>query len=525
MSDLNNDSNLSRSLFIQPKYSRFLLLRFNDTAVIICLVLFSFYVGLTRFAYLQGEDYGVFLSVFGFVAKGVPLYSGILEIKDPLFLLTGAVLVKLFGPEGPFLLDILLFMVAGAMAYKTAVALNFDRFTSATGSVIILLTLSGIYYGSMRSTLFAIVLVIIAYFAAARGHAVLTGLVIAGVGGFKMPYLMVCLPVVLLLYEQDRTIKAIYRVILGFLLGCSAIFILLVVRGEFVSYLMMVSENFVYKSVYMKVLGRTEGMEGHIQTIASTGTSIGIFGLVLIVAVSLGILIPSRVSRLSILTLGSISALVLLLLSISAMWPHHFQVLAIYIWPLGLLLVSSMQTCLTNQVWLSNLSLFSHKLLVGIVLLLALSVLLIGLKGSGTYFTFKPKMPLNQVFNHKWSVPPEIVALEMAFSKHGGEKTFSRLGANDDSGFGAFLSEKWHLSCPRIGQYGHEPENIVNATLHCFETIPRYVIASPVFFSLQRSAGSFEQFRMKMLIILKDKFHCTSVVDWDNAIICVRRQA
>lgn len=522
MSRSKRSQNFANYLFAQPAECKHQYLQFGDTAAIICLVLFSFYVGLTRFEYLQGEDYGVFLSVFGFVAKGVPLYSGVFDIKDPLFLLTGAVLVKLFGPEGPFLLDILLFMVAGAMAYKTACALNFDRFTAVTGSVILLLTLSGGYYGSMRSTLFATVLVVIAYFVAARGYAVLTGLVIAGVGGFKMPYLMLCLPVILLLCEQDRTIKVTYRVIFGFLLGCSAIFILLVVRGEFVPYLMMVGENFVYQSVYMKVLGRTEGMAGHLETIASTGTSIGTFGFVLIVAVGLGILIPSRVSRVKTLALGAISTLVLLFLSISAMWGHHFQVLALYIWPLGLLLVSSLRTYLTNEEWLVDLKLFSHQLLAGIVLLLSLSALLLGLNGSRTYFTVKPKVALNQVFNHKWSVPTEIVALESAYAKHGGEKSFSRLGANDDSGFGAFISDEWHLSCPRIGQYGHEPEHVVNATLRCVETMPHYVIASPVFFSLQRSAGSFEKFREDMLLILKQKFNCVPVAGWDHAVVCVR---
>jgi putative flippase GtrA len=507
-----------------PSPRQFFQSKSINIVVIIFLMIFSLYVGLTRFEYSQGEDMGIWLSVFGFVAKGVPLYSGVFDNKDPLFLLSGAYLVNQFGAEAPFLLDVLLFIVVAPVAYRASCAFGFDRFTSFAGAVILVLTLSGGFYSGLRSTLFAAVLIILALFAATRGYAVIAGIIVAVVGGFKMPYLMLCLPIIPLIYEQGKSYKAISRVVLGFIIGGSSIIILLIVRGEFNSYLSLIRENFFYQSDYMKALGRTEGIKGNLETIASMGINIQSFIIVIVIAVCTNLLNPSGVSRLNILALGFMSGLVLVYLAMSGMWPHHFQVLALYIWPLSILLIGFLQTYLHPNPFLWTQRSIAGRLLRAIAFSLSVFALFVGLNGSRVFFTNKSKVPLTEVFHHKWQIAPEIAALNTAYTINGGEKTFARLGANDDSGFGMFIENKWDLSCARFWQDGHEPMEIMKNTLRCFETKPNYVIASPVFFSLQRYAGSFNKFRDDMLLILKQNFDCASVQDWDHAMVCVRRK-
>jgi hypothetical protein len=235
----------------------------------------------------------------------------------------------------------------------------------------------------------------------------------------------------------------------------------------------------------------------------------------------LGFLQTKGFSKSRVLVLGSLSVLVLLYLTLTAMWSHHFQVLALYIWPISLILIDFMQKQVFSEQEFEAGKLFNNQIVLALSFLFALIALLTALTGSRTYFTTVSKVPLNEIFHHHWYVAPEITALEAAF--HGGAKTFARLGANEDSGFGAFIGKEWHLSCARTALYGFESEQIIQETLNCMDTKPNYVIASPVFFSLKRDAGTFNNFRAKSIEILNSKFVCTPVIGWDNAKICVRK--
>jgi hypothetical protein len=249
----------------------------NHFLIYLSIILITTYVGFSRLEYSQAEDMGLFLSVFGFISKGSTLYSDIFEIKDPLFLLSGGYLLKLFGPEAPFLFDIILFIFCGIFSYKLGQRLNFSKLNSYLASTVLTLTLSGQFYQSMRSTLFAITLILLALLFATERKVILSGIVIALVGGFKMPYLLVCCTVLPIIYEEKNRNKLLAGLIFGFLIGCLFIVGILIYRNELLPYLSMVEENFRYASIYQKVIGFETGIPGHAATIKNvTGLNVWI---------------------------------------------------------------------------------------------------------------------------------------------------------------------------------------------------------------------------------------------------------
>jgi len=484
----------------------------NHSLIYLSIILIASYVGLSRLEYSQSEDMGIFLSIFGFLSKGSSLYSGIFDIKDPLFLLSGGYLFKLFGPEAPYLLDIILFIFCGIISYKLAQRLSFSNLNSYVASIVLILTLSGQFYNSMRSTLFAITLILLAILFSAERKLIFSGITIAIVGGFKMPYLLVCCTVLPIIYAEKNKTQILLRLILGFLIGCSFIIGILIYRNELVPYLSMAQENFRYAAIYQKVVGFQTGIPGHIETIkGNTGIKVWILFFISYFFVLLNFKKLLKTSKELIL----LPSLVIIFLLLSALWPHHFQIMGLFAWAIFLLGFNTFERHFNKNQPLNiknQISLFP-----------ILFFMILAISASGLSFKLKPKMAFENIINNNWSMAPEIYALDSAYIKHARAQTFARLGANEDMGFGAFISDKWTLSCPRIGQYGHESNEVVNEMIECIKNKPNYVVISSVFFDLNRNFGTYNYFRDETKKILHANFTCQNIPNWGKGQICIRK--
>ena len=484
----------------------------NYLLIYLSIILIATYLGSSRLEYSQAEDMGIFLSMFGFVSKGISLYSGIFDIKDPLFLLSGGYLFKLFGPEAPYLLDIILFIFCGTFSFKLAEEMNFSKLNSYLASIVLLLSLSGQFYNSMRSTLFAITLILLALLLATQRKAILSGIVIALVGGFKMPYLLICCTVLPRIYTEKNRNKLLTGLILGFLIGCLFIAGILIYRNELLPYLSMVQENFRYASIYQKVSGFKTGIPGHIETIKNvTGFNVWILIFIAYYFFLLNIKQLLQTSKELIL----LPSLVIVFLLLTSLWPHHFQIMGLFAWAIFLLGFNIFERHFNKEQPLNIKNQIS--------LLPILFFVIIAIGASGLSFKLKPKMLFENIINNNWSIAPEIHALDSAYIRYRRSQSFARLGANEDQGFGAFISDQWTLSCPRIGQYGHESNKVVNQMLECIKNKPNYVVVSPVFFDLNRNYGTYNSLRNEMIKILNANFICETIPNWGKGQICIRK--
>ena len=111
-----------------------------ESYVYLLIILFAILVGLTKIQYNQNEDMGLFLSEFALIANGHLPYKEIFEIKDPLFLLEGGLIYKLFGPQGIFLQDIFLLLICAPLSYRIGRKMELNPFFAALGSIIFILT-------------------------------------------------------------------------------------------------------------------------------------------------------------------------------------------------------------------------------------------------------------------------------------------------------------------------------------------------------------------------------------------------
>jgi len=498
----------------------------SDKLIVIALLVFSFYIALARFQISQAEDFGIFLSVFGFLNKGYKLYAEVFELKDPLFLWSGSLLVRFLGPSAPYLLDLILIPLTAILGYIICINLSVNRFIALFGSVILTLTAAGNYYSTMRSTLFALTLVMLSMLCIQCNFYLVGGIIIAAVAGFKLPYLIFCVPFGLIVFS--RGFQAIFHLIFGFTIGCGMIISMLLLRGEWGGYLSMVMENFHYKDVFMEVIGKAPGFTGHFQVIQEI-TGGNILFLIIIAAYSLYLAFDCYKNFGKggdyLIFLSILPFLSLLFLSLSGMWAHHFQIMALFAWPVTVILLSYLYAIIIcGDIGHSTLK-FHGFIQIIAVLKISISLILLGfaLRYSGLMFPERNLSNIIQSLNYSFYLAPEVIALDRAYKEHGGDKTFFRLGANDDSGFGFQIGDDWRLSCPRVWQYGQETRGTTDATLECLKSKPRYVVVSPSFNSIERAAGEYSYFKKSAQEELVDLFNCNSLGYWQSAMICIRK--
>ena len=485
------------------------------------LVAIGFVVSINRVYFTQSEDMGIFQTVSALVSNGYRLYDEASEIKDPLFFYYASGFFSVFGPRGFFLIDILWITFSAPIAYIFGIRYKFSKLISYFSSIVFLVTLTGLYYQPFRTQIAAIILVLVMMIMAAERKWLLAGAIAGLILLFKMPFgIFLVLPLVVLVRLQ-RPLQHMTKFILGFTTTILGLFSFMYARKEFFPYLEMVKENFNYEDTYPEILGRKGGILGHLEQWNS-------FNNMLVSYLVLQIFLFFFVSRmignshffeLVLLYLGNF--LIGIYASLTLNWIHHLQIFSLFALFGTLILGKALQLEFEKSPGTSKPKIREREHFESRVAIIFL-VFMVLITNIGTKISLTPAMDLNQWFSPTWVKPTEITLLESIKVEPGVEKTFTRLGANEDNGYGMFLDSSWRFKCGRTMIYGGETQYAAEKFIKCLDSSPNFVIVSPQFTQYSSWQGIYQKIYSSSMGILKDKFLCTSN-DWSTSYnVCQR---
>jgi hypothetical protein len=488
---------------------------------IISLIAIGFAVSINRVYFTQSEDMGLFQTVSALVSNGYRLYEEAYEIKDPLFFYYASGFFSIFGPRGFFLIDILWITLAAPIAYIFGIRYKFPKFISFFCAIVFLLTLTGLYYQPFRTQIAAIVLVLVMMIAAAEKKWLLAGVVGALILGFKMPFgIFLILPLMVLARFKGPLIHFV-RFVLGFTTTTLGLLSFMHIRGEFFPYIEMIRENFNYEDTYPEILGRKTGIIGHLEQWNS-------FNNMFLTYLVLQVFLFSWASRMKrnqhfaelvLLYVGNI--LTGIYAALTTNWVHHLQIFSLFALFTTLILCTALQQEFENLPGKTAPKLRDRQHFQPGAAIISITLIVL-ITSIGAKVSLTPSMNLNQWFSPTWIKPTEIALLESVKVEPGVEKSFTRLGANEDNGYGMFLDPSWRFKCARTMIYGGETRYAAKKFIGCLDTLPNFVIISPMFTQNNSRKGIYQELYSTSMRILREKFLCTSN-DWSSSYnVCER---
>lgn len=478
----------------------------------LCLFIFGIAIGFMTLSYTQNEDMGIFISETALIARGTHVYTGIFEVKDPLFLWLGGLATWLVDLRAPFLVDAVFVMVSPLVAFKFGRSLQLSRMSSAICGVAFSCALSGTYYQSFRTGTIALVLLVCTLWAAQTKKWTLTGVLSVLVIGFKMAYAPLLLGLCAYFFLRPERLSKILKFVAGAIPTGLVILATLAIRGELSGFMSMVKLNFHYRKIFPQVVGFKPGIAGHIEVLNSNSSSFLI--LVALLVVSLAVVIKKVFLRQDFVEITALMLTfvgVLIFLLSSAMWFHHLQPLSVLL--LSFLLLSSFVLEISRK----DNSFFWRSISI---------IVVVGAFGSlqitGFRFPVRAQIPVRTWLSPQWVQPPEAIFVKNNQSKLLLEKDFARLGPNDDMGLAAFLPIQWKLVCRDYAQYGHETTEMISDMMNCMAKKPNYIFVSPGFFALERASGTYALLKQLSTEMLKTNFRCVPMIEREGAQFCTR---
>lgn len=285
------------------------------------------------------SDQGVFLSVAARILDGDVLYVDVIDNKDPLFFYTYAAALFAGGYRGPFALDAAWFALSSMSIGLLVRELKAPTSAVLCAAVVYPLALAASWYRPGLSMLGALALSPLAGWLWLRGRPALSGVVVAIVLLFKLNLgLLVVAPIAvfLALRMPDRPTRAaqVGRAAIGFGGAAVAAAALLAVQGALGAYLEVVRNNLHYAGA--RSAGTPAAIRGHVEVVRGVFADAGrwqtpaalLFAALVCVAVVLTVRRSGwRGATLGIAALGTLGA-GLVTLALTAIWPHHLQLLA-----------------------------------------------------------------------------------------------------------------------------------------------------------------------------------------------------
>jgi glycerol-3-phosphate acyltransferase PlsY len=476
-------------------------------------------IAILRVNFSQAEDMGIFLTVSGMVAHGYHLYSQIFDIKDPLFFYSAAASIRALGVRGPFVLDAFLIIISAPLAYLLGLLFRVKKWVALSSSIFFLLTLTGTYYQSFRTQIAAIDLVLLLTISCLLDKWYFGGLIFLTILGFKLPFgIFIVIPLIIILRSQNKN-----RNILRFGIGLASSGVLLALfmqlRGELLPYIRMNIENFKYQSGYQAIVGQRHGILGHLLVWNQGNGNVVYF----VLGTFLFFVVVKKSSSENSLKLVSISVLICIFvfLAETAMWYHHLQILA--------LAVPFMSYCVLQEFVDRSQSISirkgtrtaenAEKLNPGFLIFLLIALLL----HTGFQMPAQSTMSLNRWFHPQWYNPSEIAMLGSVQLPTDVPHTFARIGANDDSGFGAFLTQEWKFKCTRVAIGGYESQEVIDAFDNCLKSQVNFILVSPQFAGQSNRGGTYPYYLSQTNGLLNVYFSCNDLLH-NGFRICTRKE-
>ena len=469
-----------------------------------------------RIFFTQDADIGIFLSISSLVAKGYTLYSEAFEIKDPYFFYSNGLFLKLFGLRGPFFLDSLYLLLVPFLTYFISIKYKLTHLQSYLATIFFVFTYSGLYFQPVRTQTPAIIAFLAATLSLKYCKYFLAGIFCSIVLLSKLPLIVLCisfLPVLLSL-DVGTKIRSFMKFIFGFSLFSTLFYVIMHLRGEFFPYLRMIQENFTYAGSFTSLVGMPTGVLGHIKLWDDSKNRVIVYLMLVIVLFFITIKMRNSknievyfVSLLAMISIG-------VFLAMTMLWWHHLEILCLIVLFGFVSIFNFGNEMIKNSS--KDISLF--------ITVLGLALTIFNAGAAGVTFQSQPSMQFSSWLKPSWTVPIEISALNSVTMDKQSDKSFARLGINDELGFIAFLPDDWQFECDRLGILGWESESTLKEHLDCLSARPKVILISEMHYKINLSAGYFPEFKSHVDRLLLDRFECRYL--WDTKFkVCVRRDA
>jgi hypothetical protein len=261
-------------------------------------------------------------------------------------------------------------------------------------------------------------------------------------------------------------------------------------RGELLPYIRMNIENFTYQSGYQAIVGQTPGFVGHLIIWNQNSGNVMYFvfgGIITFVLVR-----KTENNRNLRLATIAVCTCVAIFLAETAMWYHHLQILALTVPFFSFCILEEITDRIQPTLVRKRLPNLTRRtsLNPGVLVVILIALLM----HTGFMMPSQSTMSINKWIDPQWSTPAEIAMLNTINIPAGSSHTFSRLGANDDSGFGAFLPREWKFRCSRVLIGGIESRETIDNLDNCLKSQVNFILVSPKFSGESNRAGTYPYF-------------------------------
>jgi len=192
---------------------------------------------------------------------------------------------------------------------------------------------------------------------------------------------------------------------------------------------------------------------------------------------------------------------------ISAMWPHHLQVLCLLAWSSTLIFLEATANHLK----------FPEVIISYAVIPILITLQLTGWRIPSVYTNLFAKAS-----SPSWQIPPEVNYINSNKSQFQGVQHYARLGPNDDLGLAAFLDDNFILVCRNYAQVGFESDAKITEIRDCIKKMPEVIFVSSGFNTLIRPTGNYEELKRVVNKVLSEDFICQEIDARPGASVCIR---
>lgn len=469
-----------------------------------CALLVGFAIVLVRGEPIVLGDQGVFLSIAARMLDGDHLYSGVVDNKDPLFFYTYAGALWVGGWRAPFALDGIWLAIAGMSFALLLRELRAPRPAVVAGFFMYPLALTIGWYEPGLSMLGGLAFAPLVGWLWLRGRFAASGAALGVVMLFKLSVVLVAAgPVAAFIFlgaPGGSRVRQLAKGAAGVVTVVGAAAAVLAVRGELRAYLDVLVYDFYYTDEGLVGRGKSSGIAGHLgvvreflgglQTVAAV-VVLGVF----LVAVYVGRTRQGRAFQL--VAAAAITTLIATLttLALTAIWPHHLQMLA---YPV--VLVAAALITVTRSY---------HGQRAGMV---AAGVCVLFLVLSTAKDEVRHGVPAA-----RWFSAPQTAtaaALETARMRFYGRLdrvTYMHLGQNSENAHAVFLNDGFALTCPRFHQYPHDPGKQLRDVLDCVKKAnPMLILVTPSLFDLPGATAQWDTFVSGAQHLLESRYDMIS---------------
>jgi hypothetical protein len=427
-----------------------------------CAIPTWFFVGSSA-VMTRDIDGGIFLSLAAGLGRGLPLYLGVWENKDPLFPVAMLAASKV-SPAGPFVMDWFWISLAAFGGWLVARSLMSADRALFVGLVLIPFVMVGPFYVAGWSNTPGNALILLGLGLAMARRGVAAGVVIGLVAFTRLiewPIGLTCLLVLVLIPTMRRVGLRALSAMLGTMV---ALLVALAAVGWLAPYVDALQRNRAYASDVIAYFGFDPTPVGHLtklvgewQTSYWIAMAVIVFSAVLFAVAWLAR--PSwRTPERGLIAAWLVISLVGTagILAFTYVWPHHAQALSV---PTALAVIALASLVPVRWPYLAWL---------GLVVLATWAASGVG---NPTVMTERFQAARDG-FATKWSeiseVPTDARLLNSVPLR---TFRFARLGTNDDRGFLASVRDGATLGCAQFHLYDFSPPSDFARMLDCLKTV------------------------------------------------------